>query len=181
MKYCGISRSEYVLKKFELKGLKRLDYERQSTPVLRSTSATKEVDKGLPPEAKPNDRDDFPRKSDFFHASSSVNHSSSWELFLRLPFALFVLPSRRLGDEARLRSALRSRPVNSTILRQCLAKRFTIVLWSFALHADMPMKSSSLSLLLLYQTTSLFTGTFCRSRHVFLLFYLASRALRCSL
>lgn len=49
------------------------------------------------------------------------------------PFAVVRATIASSRDEDRSRSALRSRPVNSTIPRQqCSTKRFTMVLWSFA-------------------------------------------------
>lgn len=104
-------------------------YERQSkdAPVLRS--AKEDNEKLSPQSVKLDDNRNvsFPGKSDFFRA---VNHS-----FIRgrCPFAILHVVRATIAssrDKTRSRSALRSRPVNSTILRQCSTKRFTMVLWS---------------------------------------------------
>lgn len=131
-----------------MKDLKRFDItsvsQRMRTICDPSRATTKE--EKLPSQsAKPGDRDGFPRKSDFSHA---VNHSfRSWEMST-LRVARATASSR---DEVRSRSALRSRPVNSTIPDSAWRRDLR---WCFGILPCVPMNSSSLSVLLLYQPSS---------------------------
>lgn len=102
-------------------------------------------DQGGPGSARPNNRDGFLGKSDFLRV---VNHSASlMEVIPLPPFASFAR-----DPLARSRSALRSRPVNSTVSRQrVLSEKIygDALEYPVPLRADEPaMKSSSLYVLL---------------------------------